>query len=124
MTKVRMENCNLESTKLAGASFIDAELTDCTFSEDCDFNGTSFKGADLTGVNFNGADLTNANLAGCSTKGLTGSLPQLPLDCRIERDMKVLKDSTGVELGQIDLGTYSIVVNEGRYSDGLREKGN
>lgn len=124
MTKVRMENCNLESTKLAGASFIDAKLTDCTFSEDCDFNGTSFKGADLTGVNFNGADLTNANLAGCSTKGLTGSLPQLPLDCRIERDMKVLKDSTGVELGQIDLGTYSIVVNEGRYSDGLREKGN
>ena len=81
-----MENCRFESSNLAGASFIDAELTDCIFSQDYDFNGTSFKGADLDGVDFDGADLTNANLSGCSTKGLKGTLPQLPLDCRIGRD--------------------------------------
>ena len=124
MTKVRMENCNLESSKFAGASFVDARLTDCTFSSDCDFNGTSFKGADLTGVNFNGADLTNANLTGCSTTGLKGALPQLPLDCRVGRDTTEVRDSTDAVIS-IDISdTYFIIVNEGRYSDGLREKGN
>ena len=124
MTKVRMENCRVESSNLAGASFIDAELTDCTFSQDCDFNGTSFKGADLNGVDFNGADLTNANLSGCSTAGLKGTHPQLPLDCRIEIDLEILTDTSGVAIDTLITGTYSIVVNEGRYSDGLREKGN
>ena len=124
MTKVRMEDCRVEASNLAGASFIDAELTDCTFSQDCDFNGTSFKGADLEGVDFNGADLTNANLSGCSTKGLKGTLPQLPLDCRIGRDTTVVSDSTGAEIRRDISDTYFIIVNEGRYSDGLREKGN
>lgn len=124
MTKVRMEDCRVEASNLAGASFIDAELTDCTFSQDCDFNGTSFKGADLEGVDFNGADLTNANLSGCSTKGLKGTLPQLPLDCRIGRDTTVVSDSTGAVLFTDISDTYFIIVNEGRYSDGLREKGN
>ena len=124
MTKVRMENCRVESSNLAGASFIDAELTDCTFSQDCDFNGTSFKGADLNGVDFGGADLTNANLSGCSTTGLKGVHPQLPLDCRIEIDLEILTDTSGVAIDTLITGTYSIVVNEGRYSDGLREKGN
>ena len=124
MTKVRMEDCRVEASNLAGASFIDAELTDCTFSQDCDFNGTSFKGADLEGVDFSGADLTNANLSGCSTKGLKGTLPQLPLDCRIGRDTTVVSDSTGAEIRRDISDTYFIIVNEGRYSDGLREKGN
>lgn len=124
MTKVRMENCRVESSNLAGASFSDAELTDCTFSQDCDFNGTSFKGADLNGVDFGGADLTNANLSGCSTTGLKGVHPQLPLDCRIEIDLEILTDTAGVATDTVITGTYSIVVNEGRYSDGLREKGN
>ena len=124
MTKVRMENCRFESSNLAGASFIDAELTDCTFSQDCDFNGTSFKGADLDGVDFAGADLTNANLSGCSTIGLKGLHPQLPLDCRIEIDLEIRTDTAGVAIDTLATGTYSIVVNEGRYSDGLREKGN
>ena len=124
MTKVRMENCRVESSNLAGASFINAALTDCTFSADCDFNGTSFKGADLAGVDFNGVDLTNANLAGCSTKGLKGTLPLLPLDCRIGRDTTVVSDSTGAVISTEISDTYFIVVNEGRYSDGLREKGN
>lgn len=124
MTKVRMENCRVESSNLAGASFSDAELTDCTFSQDCDFNGTSFKGADLNGVDFGGADLTNANLSGCSTNGLKGVHPQLPLDCRIEIDLEILTDTSGAAIDTLITGTYSIVVNEGRYSDGLREKGN
>ena len=124
MTKVRMEDCRVEASNLAGASFIDAELTDCTFSQDCDFNGTSFKGADLEGVDFSGANLTNANLSGCSTKGLKGTLPQLPLDCRIGRDTTVVSDSTGAEIRRDISDTYFIIVNEGRYSDGLREKGN
>ena len=124
MTKVRMENCRLEATNLSGSSFVDASLTDCTFSEDCNFNGTSFKGADLNGVDFGGADLTNANLSGCSTTGLKGVHPQLPLDCRIEIDLEILTDTSGVAIDTLITGTYSIVVNEGRYSDGLREKGN
>ena len=124
MTKVRMENCRVESSNLAGASFSDAELTDCTFSQDCNFNGTSFKGADLNGVDFGGADLTNANLSGCSTNGLKGVHPQLPLDCRIEIDLEILTDTSGAAIDTLITGTYSIVVNEGRYSDGLREKGN
>ena len=124
MTKVRMENCRLEATNLSGASFVDASLTDCTFSEDCKFNGTSFKGADLHGVDFGGADLTNANLSGCSTQGLKGLQPQLPLDCRIEIDLEIRTDTAGVAIDTVVTGLYSIVVNEGRYSDGLREKGN
>ena len=105
MTKVRMENCRFESSNLAGASFIDAELTDCTFSQDCDFNGTSFKGADLDGVDFNGADLTNANLSGCSTIGLKGTMPQLPLDCRIEpRHDRSSGHSTGVAIDTLATG--------------------
>ena len=124
MTKVRMEYCRMESSNLSGTSFIDAELTDCTFDADCKFNGTSFKGADLSGVNFNGADLTNANLTGCSTQNLYGTVPQLPLDCRIGRDTTVVRDSTGTLIRTDISETYFILVNEGRYSDGLREKGN
>ena len=124
MTKVRMENCEFESTILAGASLAEAELTDCKFNQDCDFNGISFEDARLTGVDFDGADLRNANLSGCTTRGLKGKLPQLPEDCEIKIDLKINRDTAGVATDTLKLGTYSIVVNAGRFSNGVREKGN
>ena len=87
-----MENCEFESTILAGASLAEAELTDCKFNQDCDFNGISFEDARLTGVDFDGADLRNANLSGCTTRGLKGKLPQLPEDCEIKIDLKKDKE--------------------------------
>ncbi|MGB0150380.1 MAG: pentapeptide repeat-containing protein, partial [Flavobacteriales bacterium] len=124
MTKVRLENCDFESSVLAGASLVEAELTGCTFGEDCNFNGTSFKNARLTGVNFNGANLTNADLSGCTTRGLKGKVPLLPEDCQIKFDLKINRDTAGVATDTLTLGTYSIVVNAGRFSNGVREKGN
>lgn len=124
MTKVRLENCEFEATVLAGASLVEAELTNCTFSEDCNFNGTSFRNARLTGVDFNGANLTNADLSGCTTRGLKGKVPLLPEDCQIKFDLKITRDTAGVATDTLKLDTYSIDVNRGRFSNGVREKGN
>ena len=122
LTKARIENSSFQSTNFNGASFRDATITNCRFDRTCQFNGASFKGATLDGVDLNGANLEFCDLSNCSAKNLIGNEPILPMDCRIQRDTTELTDSTGVKLGIEISDTYFIVVNESRYSDGMRDK--